>query len=118
LIIKGLPQLAGSIGIFAVAAVVMALVAAMIWAVISHKQLLSIIFTSFVLIVIGYSTYTMVFIRSNQNPSIDVGEPNTTQSAIAYLEREQYGRVYQLPRKYDGFWTGVFFITESNLSVL
>ena len=44
----------------------------------------------------------MIFIRSNQNPTIDVGEPNTTQSAIAYLEREQYGRVSQLPRKYDG----------------
>lgn len=102
LIIKGLPQLAGSAGIFAVVAVVIALVGAMVWAVASHKQMLSIIFTSFVLILIGYSTYTMVFIRSNQNPSIDVGEPNTIQSAIAYLEREQYGRVSQLPRKYDG----------------
>ncbi len=102
LIIKGLPQLAGSAGIFAVVAIIIALVGAMIWAVISRKQLLSIIFTSFVLIVIGYSTYTLVFIRSNQNPSIDVGEPNTIQAAIAYLEREQYGMVYQLPRKYDG----------------
>jgi len=101
-IIKGLPNLAGSTGIFAVAAVIITLVGAMIWAIISHKQLLSIIFTSFVLIIIGYSTYTMVFIRSNQNPSIDVGEPNTIPSAIAYLEREQYGRVSQLPRKYDG----------------
>ncbi|MBU0529827.1 DUF2723 domain-containing protein [bacterium] len=101
-IIQGLPRLAGSAGIFAVILIVIALVVAMIWAILSHKQILSIIFTSFVLIVIGYSTYTMVFIRSNQNPSIDVGEPNTTQSAIAYLEREQYGQVSQLPRKYDG----------------
>jgi len=101
-IIKGLPRLASSAGLFAVVAVIIALVGAMIWAVVSHKQILSIIFTSFVLIVIGYSTYTMVFIRSNQNPAIDVGEPNTIQSAIAYMEREQYGSVSQLPRKYDG----------------
>lgn len=100
-IIQGLPRLAGSAGIFAIVVVILALVGAMIWAVVNHKQILSIVLTSFVLIVIGYSTYTMVFIRSNQNPSIDVGEPNTIQSAIAYLEREQYGRVSQLPRKYD-----------------
>ena len=101
-IIKGLPRLAGNTGIFAVIAIVIAFVGAMIWAVLSHKQILSLIFTSFVLIIIGYSTYTMVFIRSNQNPSIDVGEPNTIPAAIAYLEREQYGQVSQLPRKYDG----------------
>ena len=102
LIIKGLPRLAGSVGIFAVVIIIIAIVGAMIWAVISHKQMLALIFTSLVLILIGYSTYTIVFIRSNQNPNIDVGEPNTIQSAIAYLEREQYGSVSQLPRKYDG----------------
>lgn len=101
-IIKGLPRLAGSAGIFAVIAIVAVIVGAMIWSVINHKQILSIIFTSIILILLGYSTYTTVFIRSNQNPSIDVGEPNTIPSAIAYLEREQYGQVYQLPRKYDG----------------
>jgi len=101
-IIKGLPRLAGSAGILGVISFVIVLVGAMIWAIASHKQILSIIFTSLVLILIGYSTYTMVFIRSNQNPTIDVGEPNTIQSAIAYLEREQYGAVSQLPRKYDG----------------
>jgi len=101
-IIKGLPRLAGGAGIFSIVVIVLALIGAMVWAVLSHKQILSIIFTSLVLILIGYSTYTMVFIRSNQNPSIDVGEPNTIQSAIAYLEREQYGAVSQLPRKYDG----------------
>jgi len=101
-IIKGLPRLAGGAGIFSIVAIVLLLIGAMVWAVASHKQILSIISTSLVLILIGYSTYTMVFIRSNQNPSIDVGEPNTIQSAIAYLEREQYGAVNQLPRKYDG----------------
>ena len=101
-IIKGLPKMAGSFGIVSVVVVVLALIAIMIWSVIKHKQMLSIIFTSLVLIIIGYSTYAMVFIRSNQNPSIDVGEPNTIQSAISYLEREQYGKVSQLPRKYDG----------------
>lgn len=100
-IIKGLPRLAGSMGIIAVIAVVVALIGAMVWSILNHRQILSLIFTSIVLILIGYSTYTMIFIRSNQNPSIDVGEPNTIQSAIAYLEREQYGKVYQFPRRYE-----------------
>jgi len=101
-IIKGLPRIAGSMGIFAVAVLVLALIGAMVWSILNHKQLFSLITTSFVLILIGYSTYTMIFIRSNQNPNIDVGEPNTIQSAIAYMEREQYGQVTQLPRRYDG----------------
>lgn len=101
-IIKGLPRLAGGMGIFTVVVLVLTIVAIMIWSIIKKKQLISLIFTSLVLILIGYSTYTMIFIRSIQNPTIDVGEPNTIQSAIAYMEREQYGRVSQLPRKYDG----------------
>jgi len=101
-IIKGLPRLAGSIGIFMVVVLLLTAVAIMVWSILKKKQLVSLIFTSLVLILIGYSTYTMIFIRSVQNPTIDVGEPNTIQSAISYLEREQYGRVSQLPRKYDG----------------
>ena len=101
-IIKGLPRLAGSMGIITVVLAVGIIVGMMVWSILNHRQLLSLVFTSLVLILLGYSTYTMIFIRSNQNPTIDVGEPNTIQSAIAYLEREQYGQVYQFPRRYDG----------------
>jgi hypothetical protein len=41
---------------------------------------------------VGYSSYTTIFIRSSQNPTIDENDPETTHQAVAYMEREQYGR--------------------------
>ncbi len=43
------------------------------------------------LVVMGYSSYEVLFIRSAQNPNIDENDPETVRQAIAYLEREQYG---------------------------
>jgi len=46
---------------------------------------------AFLLVLVGYSSYQMIFIRSAQNPNIDENDPETITQAIAYLEREQYG---------------------------
>ncbi len=101
-IIKGFPKIAKFMGIFGLGVVIVGLFAAMIWAIVSHRQLLSMIFTSAVLILVGYSSYTVIFIRSNQNPAINENRPATVSAAISYLEREQYGEIGQLPRRYDG----------------
>ncbi|QCK16448.1 glycosyltransferase family 117 protein [Mangrovivirga cuniculi] len=42
-------------------------------------------------ILIGYSSYTMVVIRSNYNPPIDENDPQDVMSFVSYLKREQYG---------------------------
>lgn len=44
-----------------------------------------------IFIIIGYSSYVMVLIRSNANPSINMGAPNNPISLLSYLNREQYG---------------------------
>ena len=75
---------------------------AMIWAITQRNKLLSIIFTSMVLILIGYSSYTIIFIRSGQDPVIDENDPETVTAAVSYLEREQYGSVGRFPRRYKG----------------
>lgn len=101
-IIKGLPQLASRIGLFGVAGLFILFTGAMIWSVLKKHQLLSLGLTSAFLILIGYSSYIMIFIRSGQNPNIDENNPETVERAIAYLEREQYGAFYQFPRRYNG----------------
>lgn len=44
-----------------------------------------------VFLIIGYSSYVMVLIRSNANPSINMGSPDDAISLLSYLNREQYG---------------------------
>ncbi len=101
-IIKGLPRLAKHIGLFGLAAVIILIFAAMVWAIVTRHRLLSMMFTAVVLILVGYSSYAVIFIRSNQDPAIDENNPETITAAISYLEREQYGEIGQLPRKFNG----------------
>ena len=102
-IIKGLPKIAASsIGIYGTTLLIISIFGFMIWSVLNKQNLLSIISCSIVLILIGYSTYTMIYIRSNQDPVIDENDPETLEAMISYLEREQYGSVGQFPRRFKG----------------
>jgi hypothetical protein len=54
--------------------------------VILNTAVLSILF-----ILIGYSSFFLLVIRSNANPPIDENNPEDAVSLLAYLNREQYG---------------------------
>lgn len=56
-----------------------------------RKALLNSILISFVFILIGYSSFFMLVIRSNSNPPIDENNPENAISLLSYLNREQYG---------------------------
>ncbi len=99
-IIKGLPRLAGRFGLISIAIVIAAVVIGTVWAIQNKHRISSLALTSVILILVGYSTYTLIFIRSNQNPGIDENNPETVQGAISYLEREQYGAFFFLPRRF------------------
>ena len=101
-IIKGMPKIAEAIGVFSTGLLIIAVFGAMVWAVLNQKKLMSVALTSMVLVLIGYSTYALIFIRSNQNPGIDENDPETVEAFISYLEREQYGDVGILPRRFNG----------------
>tara|TARA_S200000501_G_scaffold67635_3_gene59211 strand:+ start:31330 stop:34191 length:2862 start_codon:yes stop_codon:yes gene_type:complete len=101
-IIKGLPKIAAAFGVGFVVFSLFTIFVAMIWAIINQKKLMSVALSSTVLVLIGYSTYAMIFIRSNQDPGIDENDPETVEAFISYLEREQYGDVGVLPRRFRG----------------
>ena len=54
-------------------------------------------------ILIGYSTYTVIMVRSAANPPMDENNPENAFSLLSYLNREQYGSA--------PFLTGQYFNT-------
>ena len=102
-IIKGLPKMAaGFLGVWGTGFLILSIFGLMVWAILNKQHLISFAATSVVLVLLGYSTYTMIFIRSNQDPTIDENDPETVEAMISYLEREQYGSVGQFPRRFKG----------------
>tara|TARA_B100000029_G_C17609750_1_gene969086 strand:- start:12563 stop:15319 length:2757 start_codon:yes stop_codon:yes gene_type:complete len=99
-IIKGFPQIAAKIGLTGLALVILFIFCFTIYAIVNKERLVSLILSSTILVIIGYSTYGILFIRSTQDPAIDENDPETVERAIKYLEREQYGSIFTLPRKY------------------
>lgn len=60
----------------------------------THKKgyrFMNIALLAYACILIGYSSYTLIFVRSMAQPPIDQNSPDTVDSFISYLKREQYG---------------------------
>lgn len=72
------------------------LIATLAWGLyFTHKndyRLANFVILCYTMILIGYSSYSLVFIRSIADPPIDENDPETTQAFIDYLERKQYGQ--------------------------
>ena len=56
-----------------------------------NKPVFTISAFSLMMLIIGYSTFMTLVIRSNANPTIDENSPEDAVSLLAYLNREQYG---------------------------
>jgi len=105
-VIPGIPSIAGFFEIFFVntlglpfnsgvifflIAFLGALIFGIIYSIQNNKRILNLSLLSFAFILIGYSSYTMVLVRSNFNPPIDENNPEEVLKFISYLKREQYG---------------------------
>jgi hypothetical protein len=55
------------------------------------KQLLKLCAYSLFFLLIGYSTFLTLVIRSHANPTIDQNSPEDAVSLLSYLNRDQYG---------------------------
>ncbi|PKP11814.1 MAG: hypothetical protein CVU09_02975 [Bacteroidetes bacterium HGW-Bacteroidetes-4] len=56
-----------------------------------HQVILNTIILAFTVMMIGYSSYGVIIIRSNATPPIDQNDPEDAYSLLGYLNREQYG---------------------------
>jgi hypothetical protein len=106
LIIPGLPSIAGSVEIFFVNSLglpfysgiitfMLLIGGTIIYGIYSthvKKQILAnTMLLGLAFILIGYSSYAIVLIRSNYNPPIDENNPENIVTFVSYLKREQYG---------------------------
>jgi MFS family permease len=106
LIIPGLPSIAASMEIFMVNSVGLpfgsgivifsilflgALIYGIRYSIQSEHALLNTILLSLTFILIGYGSYALIIVRSNQDPIINENAPKDIISYVSYLKREQYG---------------------------
>ncbi|MDC0584605.1 DUF2723 domain-containing protein [Bacteroidales bacterium] len=56
-----------------------------------YNTILNTILITFTVIIIGYSSFSMIVIRSHANPPMDENNPETVFSLLSYINREQYG---------------------------
>lgn len=61
------------------------------WSYKKEKVLINTIVLSFTMIVIGYSAFAVVIIRSSANTPTNENQPDNPFSLVRYLAREQYG---------------------------
>lgn len=85
----GLPFNSGAIIFFLLLAGLIAW--GLAWGFKNGKRNLITALFSFIFLLIGYSTFFILLIRSNANPTIDENNPEDAVALLAYLNREQYG---------------------------
>ncbi|GAB3533506.1 DUF2723 domain-containing protein [Pontibacter brevis] len=105
-IIPGLPTLAGGFEVFFVnnfglpfgsglIVFVILLIGAIVfglrYSIANNNRVLNTALLCFVFVIIGYSSYMMIPIRSSYDPTIDENDPDDILTFVAYLKREQYG---------------------------
>ncbi len=104
--IPGIVKLAGSFELFFINSIglpfnwgtiiyFMLLIGLIVWghhySVRKNKNLLNLAVIAFVYLLIGYSSFFMLIIRSNANTPINENNPKDAISLLSYLNREQYG---------------------------
>ncbi len=62
------------------------------------------------MIVVGYSSYAVIYIRSSANPPMDQSNPENVFSLLSYLNREQYG---SNPLVYGEYYNAPILDTKS-----
>jgi hypothetical protein len=71
--------------------IVTSLIGVLYYSHVKNKYYLNLVILSFIVLLIGYSSYMIVPIRAVANPPINMNRPTDVFSVTSYLKREQYG---------------------------
>jgi hypothetical protein len=63
----------------------------LIWSQRKGRVVLNTVILGITVILLGYSTFAMITVRSNADPPIDENNPENVFNLLSYLNREQYG---------------------------
>lgn len=85
----GMPFWTGFLFFFLI--VVAAVIYGLKYSVKNNNPILNLAILCFTFIVVGYSSYAMIVIRSAANPPMDENDPEQVFSLLSYINREQYG---------------------------
>jgi transmembrane protein TMEM260 (protein O-mannosyltransferase) len=70
-----------------------------VWAMKNKKEMIMLASGAVVLVLMGYTTYTQILLRSNANPPMNENSPKEFGDLASYLGREQYGDDASWPRR-------------------
>jgi len=101
-IVQLIPRMAGKFTLWSLLVLVIAITMSTFYAIYYKQRITSLVLMSFMLVILGYSTYTMIYIRSGLDPEIDENDPENTKQLVSYLNREQYGTWSTFPRRFKG----------------
>ncbi|MEM9722584.1 MAG: DUF2723 domain-containing protein [Bacteroidota bacterium] len=97
---------------FAIFAVLLSilLISLLVFSHLKRKITLNTIVLCITVILIGFSSYSLIFIRSNADTPIDMNNPEDINNFLSYMRREQYG---DRPLVYGPMYSGQLTAIES-----
>jgi hypothetical protein len=66
-----------------------------------RKALMNTLVMSLFLIIIGYTSYGMIYVRAQAGPPINENNPSSSETFFSYLNRDQYGDMPLWPRRWS-----------------
>ncbi|NTU57307.1 MAG: DUF2723 domain-containing protein [Chlorobiaceae bacterium] len=100
-IIKELPVLLVRTSWWGVGTLVILLVIGIHYSHRSRQVLLNLGLMSVLLLVLGYTSYMLIFVRAHAGPPINENNPSTLDAFFSYVNREQYGEWPLWPRRWS-----------------
>ena len=64
------------------------------------KPTLHLLLLSFILVLVGFTTFSMVIIRANMKPPMNENDPDNFTELVSYLNRDQYGDFPTFKRRF------------------
>ena len=101
-ILAGVPFVSSSVFIIVLFMAVM--IAVFYYAAKRNKTILNTIINCIALLIIGYSSYAMIYLRSNAETPLNENAPNDPFAFLSYLNRDQYGTT---PLLYGEYYNAV-----------